>query len=96
MADTVFTIQNEPVPFSSELNNPSFLVGRTLLTEKEVKESQTTAFIRKDVERAITRIRKFKAFESFHLDITWFCKSSLEWFMYIVQFNSTVNTEDTN
>ena len=96
MADTVFTIQNEPALFSSELNNPSFLVGRAPLTEKEVKESQTTVFMRKDIERAITRIRKFKAFESFYLDITWFCKPSLEWFMYIVQFISTFNTEDTN
>ena len=96
MADTVFTIQHEPAPFSSELNNPLFLVGRAPLTEKEVKESQTTAFIWKDIERAITRIRKFKAFESFYLDITWFCKSNLEWFMYIVQFISTFNTEDTN
>lgn len=96
MADTVFTIQNEPALFSSELNNPSFLVGRAPLTEKEVKESQTPVFMRKDIERAITRIRKFKAFESFYLDITWFCKPSLEWFMYIVQFISTFNTEDTN
>ena len=39
MADRGFTIQNEVKPLNVELNIPSFLGGKTQLTEAEVKES---------------------------------------------------------
>ena len=61
MADRRFTIQNELAPLNVELNIPSFFGGKAQLTEAEVKESQTISFVRIHVERAITRIKKFKA-----------------------------------
>ena len=68
MADRGFTIQNEPAPLNAELNIPSFPGGRAQLTEAEVKESQTIASVRIHVERAITRIEKFKALN--HIPLT--------------------------
>ena len=56
MTDRGFTIQNELAPLNAELSIPSFLGGRSQLTEAVVKESQTI-----HAERAITRIKKFKA-----------------------------------
>ena len=60
MADRGFTIQNELAPLNVELNIPSFIGGKTQLTEAEVKESQTISFVRIHVKRAITRIKKFR------------------------------------
>ena len=71
MDEESFTIHNELVPLNVELNIPSFLGCRAQLTEAEVKESQILASVRIHVERAITRIKKFK---SYCVDITWFCK----------------------
>ena len=42
------------------LNFSSFLGDRAHLTKEEVKESQTIASVRKQVERTITRIKKLK------------------------------------
>ena len=61
MADRGFTIQNELAPLNVKLNIPSFQGGRAQLTEAEVKESQKIASVRISVERAITRINRFKA-----------------------------------
>lgn len=60
MADQGFTIEKELEPLNVRLNIPSFLMGRSQLTEDEVKESQSIASVRIHVERAITRIKKFK------------------------------------
>ena len=68
MTDRSFKIQNEPAPLNVELKIPSFLCGRAQTTEAEVKESQTTAPVRIHVERAITRIKKFKALN--HIPLT--------------------------
>ena len=69
MADRGFTIQNELAPLSVELNIPSFLGGRAQLTEAEVKETQTIASVRIHVERAITRIKKFKVLNDIPLTL---------------------------
>ena len=68
MTDRGFTIQNELAPLNVELKIPSFLDGRAQLTEAEVKESQTIASVRIHFERAITRIKKFKALN--HIPLT--------------------------
>ena len=68
MADRGFTIENELAPLNVELNIPSFLGGRAQLTKAEVEESQTVASVRIHVERAITRIKKFKALN--HIPLT--------------------------
>ena len=61
MADRDLTIQNELAPLNVKLNIPSFLGGRAQLTEPEAKKSLTIASVKIHVERAITRIKKFKA-----------------------------------
>ena len=61
MAYRGFTIQNELAPLNVKLNIRSFLGGRAQLTEAKVKENQIIASVRIHVERAITRIKKFKA-----------------------------------
>ena len=61
MADRGFTIQKELAPVNVKLNIPSFLGGRAQLIEAEIKECQTLPSVRIHVERAITRIKKFKA-----------------------------------
>ena len=68
MADGGFTMQNELAPLHVELNIPSFLGGRAQLAEAEVKESKKIASVRIHVERAITRIKKFKALN--HIPLT--------------------------
>ena len=69
MTDRGFAIQNELAPLNGELNILSFLGGRAQLTEAEVKESQTIASVRIHVERAITRIKKFKALNQIPLTL---------------------------
>ena len=93
MADRSFNIQNELAPLNVELNIPSLLSGWAQLTEAEVKESQTIASVRIHAERAITTIKKNQSFESYSLDITWFCKSNMDCFMHIIEFLTTFNTE---
>ena len=69
MANRGFTIQNELAPLNVELNiPPSFVAGNAHLTEVEVKESQTIAYLRIHVEIAIARIKKFKALN--HMPLT--------------------------
>ena len=68
MAYRGFTIQNELAPLNVKLNIRSFLGGRAQLTEAKVKESQIIASVRIHVERAITRIKKFKALN--HIPLT--------------------------
>ena len=68
MADKGFIIQNELAPLNFELNIHSFLGGRAQLTEAKVKESQAIASVRIHAERAITRIKKFKALN--HIPLT--------------------------
>ena len=65
MADRGFTIKSELTPLNVKLSILSFLGVRAQLTEAEVKESQTIASVRIHVERAITRIKKFKALNLF-------------------------------
>ena len=67
MADGGFPIQNELAPLNVELNIHLFLGGRGQLPE-EVKESQTAASVRIQVEIAITRIKQFKAMN--HIPLT--------------------------
>ena len=69
MAGRGFTSLNELAPLNIKLNIPSFLEGRAQLTEAEVKESQAIASARIHVERAITRIKKFKALN--HIPLTY-------------------------
>ena len=61
MTDRGFTIKNELALLNVKLNIHSFHGGRAQLTEAEVKESQTIASVRIHIERAISRIKKFKA-----------------------------------
>ena len=68
MADRGFKIQNELAPSKVELCNPSFLGGRVELTEKGVKQWQTIDSVRENVEKVITRIKKFKALN--HITLT--------------------------
>ena len=60
MADRGFTIDEELKQLKVDLNIPAFLGGRSQLTKTEVKESQTIASVRIHVERAISRIKKFR------------------------------------
>ena len=60
MDDRDLTIQNELAPLNVKLNIPSFLGGRAQLTEPEVQKRLTIASVKIHVERAITRIKKFK------------------------------------
>ena len=69
MAGRGFTSQNELAPLNIKLNIPSFLEGRAQLTEAELKESQAIASARIHDERAITRIKKFKALN--HIPLTY-------------------------
>ena len=68
MADKAFAIQNEIASLNVKLNIPSFLGGRAKLTKAEVKENQTIVSVLIHVERAITRIKKFKALN--HIPLT--------------------------
>ena len=61
MADRGFTIEDDLKPFNVTLNIPSFLDGRVQLSHDEVVESQAIASVRIHVERAIQRVKKFKA-----------------------------------
>ena len=61
MADRGFTIEDDLKPFNVKLNIPAFLDNRDQLSHEEIKESQTIASVRIHVERAIRRIKKFKA-----------------------------------
>ena len=68
MDDKSFAIQNELALLNVKLNIPSFLGGRAQLNESEVKENQTIVSVLIHVERAITRIKKFKALN--HIPLT--------------------------
>ena len=69
MADKAFAIQNEIASLDVKLNIPSFLGGRVKLTKAEVKENQTIVSVLIHVERAITRITKFKALNHIRLTL---------------------------
>lgn len=68
MADRGFMIEKELEALNVKLNIPAFLAGRNQMNENEVKESQTIASVRIHVERAITRIKKFKVLN--HVPLT--------------------------
>ena len=86
MADRGFAVQNELAPLNIELNIPSFLGSRVQLTEAEVKESQTIASVRIHVERAITRIKKFKALN--HIPSTLHGSENQVWTVSCILCNS--------
>ena len=60
MVDRGFTIDEELKQLKVDLSIPAFLGGRSQLTKAKVKESQTIASVRIHVERAISRIKKFR------------------------------------
>ncbi|XP_065645448.1 uncharacterized protein LOC136075928 [Hydra vulgaris] len=59
IADRGFTIEEELANIIVSLNIPSFLEGRNQFTLAEIKESQTIASVRKHIERAIQRIKRY-------------------------------------
>ena len=61
MADRGFTIEDDLKPFNVKLNIPSFLENKDQLSHEDIIESQAIASVRIHVERAIRRIKKFKA-----------------------------------
>ena len=77
MADKGFIIQNELAPLNVELNIHSFLGGRAQLTEAKVKESQAIASVRIHVERAMAKIKKFKALN--HIPLTFYGSANQIW-----------------
>ena len=66
MTDCGFTIDEELKELKMNLNIAAFVGGRSQLTKAEVKESQTIAFVRIHVERAISRIIRNKIPLTFH------------------------------
>ena len=60
MADRGFTIADDLKALNVELNVSAFMSGRDQLTKAEVKENQSIASLRIDVERATRRIKTFK------------------------------------
>ena len=66
MTDCGFTIDEELKELKVNLNIAAFVGGRSQLTKAEVKESQTIAFVRIHVERAISRIIRNKIPLTFH------------------------------
>ena len=69
MADKGIAIQNEIASLNVKWNIPSFFGGRAKLTKAEVKENQTIVSVLIHVERAITRIKKFKALDRIPLTL---------------------------
>ena len=61
MADRGFTIEDDLKPFKVKLNIPSFLENKDQFSHEDIVESQAIASVRIHVERAICRIKKFKA-----------------------------------
>ena len=94
MADRGFTIQNKLAPLNVELNiPPSFVAGNAHLTEVEVKESQTIAYLRIHVEIAIARIKKFKALN--HMPLTLHGSVNQIWTVLFILFLTTFSTENS-
>ena len=60
MTNRGFTNEKELEPLNVTLNIPLFLDGRDQFATDEVKNSQTIASVRIHVDRAITRIKKFR------------------------------------
>ena len=60
MEDRGFTIDEELKQLKVKLNISAFLGGRSKLTKAEVKESHAIASVRIHMERAISRIKKFR------------------------------------
>ena len=59
MANSAFTIHDKLARIVVSLNIQAFLGGRNYLTKAEVKASQTIAWVRIQVERAIQRIKTY-------------------------------------
>lgn len=68
MVDHEFITEKELESLDVKLNIPSFLSIRSHLSKDEMTENQSTTSVRIHVERAITRIKKFKALN--HISFT--------------------------
>ena len=93
MANRGFVISDELNKLGVVLNILCFLERKDQLNAAKVKESQSIASVPVLVERAIQRVKTFRAKKWNTTFFTWLCEPNLDCLLCIMQFYVTVDYE---
>ena len=91
MANRGFVISDELNKLGVVLNILCFLERKDQLNAAKVKESQSIASVPVLVERAIQRVKTFRAKKWNTTFITWLCEPNLDCLLCIMQFYVTID-----